>query len=308
MKKLIVDNAKINLSTRRIIAIFLLILTTILWGSSFILTKNITQDVPVFLYLGLRFSIALFGFIPFIFHIKHLNKKIIIMGFITGLLFFFGMAFQTSGLQLTTAGKTGFITGLSTIIVPFLAWFVYKKPMSLRIWIAVILSVIGMAFLFLEGETTSGIIIGDILVLICAFFFAFYIVLNDKFVHISDIYLYSMIQIFVITISSFIASFFFRESYDIFPMPLNFWLIMIYLGIGVMGLAILFQNWSQQHIGPTQTAIIFTLEPVFAALFGFIIGNEILSTFGWIGSGLIFAAILITVLKNTNIIKNSREN
>ena len=308
MKNFIVDNGKINLSTRRIIAILLLILTTVLWGTSFILTKNLTQDVPIFLYLGVRFSIAIFGFIPFIFHIKHLNKKIVIMGFITGLLFFFGMAFQTSGLQSTTAGKAGFITGLSTIIVPFLAWFAHKKSMSLRIWIAVILSVIGMAFLFLEGETTGEIIIGDILVLICAFFFAFYIILNDKYVRLSDIYLYSMIQLFIISISSFSVSFFFRESYDIFSMSLTLWIIMIYLGIGVMALAFLFQNWSQQHIGPTQTAIIFTLEPVFAALFGFIIGNEILSTFGWIGSGLIFAAILITVLKNTNINKNNLKN
>ncbi|KKM84542.1 hypothetical protein LCGC14_1298070, partial [marine sediment metagenome] len=64
----------------------------------------------------------------------------------------------------------------------------------------------------------------------------------------------------------------------------------------------------QQHIGPTQTAIIFTLEPVFAALFGFLIGDEIFSIFGWVGCGLIFAAILITVLKNTNINKNNLKN
>jgi len=299
------ENGKINLSTRRIIAIILLILDTILWGTSFILTKNVTQDVPIFLYLGVRFSIALCGFIPFIFHIKYLNKKIVFIGFITGMLFFFGMAFQTSGLQGTTAGKAGFITGLSTIMVPFLAWFVYKKPLSLRIWIAVILSVIGMAFLFLERETTTGILIGDILVLICAFFFAFYIILNNKYVRISDVYLYSMIQIFVISISSFIASFFFRESYDIFSMPLTIWILMIYLGIGVMALAFLFQNWSQQYQDPTTVAIIFTLEPVFAALFGFLIGNEILTLFGWIGCGLIFVAILITVLKNTSINKNN---
>lgn len=301
MTNSIVDNDKINLSTRKLIAIFLLILTTVLWGTSFILTKNITQDVPIFLYLGIRFSIALCGYIPFILHIKRLNKKIIFMGFITGILFFFGMAFQTTGLQSTTAGKAGFITGLSTIMIPFLAWFVYKKPMSLRIWIAVTLSVIGMAFLFLEGETTGGIIIGDMLILICAFFFAFYIILNDKYVRLSDVFLYSMIQMFVISISSFIVSFFLKESYDIFSMPLTSWIIMIYLGTGVMALAFVFQNWSQQFLDPTTVAIIFTLESVFAALFGFLIGNEVLTMFGWIGCGLIFAAILITVLKNTNI-------
>jgi drug/metabolite transporter (DMT)-like permease len=75
---------------------------------------------------------------------------------------------------------------------------------------------------------------------------------------------------------------------------------MIYMGIGVMTLTILFQNWSQQYVGATQTAIIFSLEPVFAVLFDFLIGGVILSIFGWIGCGLIFVAILITVLRNTN--------
>ncbi len=300
------DNINIHkISKYKIIAFVLLIVTTVLWGTSFILTKNVTQEIPIYFYLGIRFSIALCGFIPFILHIKYINKKIIFMGFITGILFFFGMAFQTSGLQATTAGKAGFITGLSTIMVPFLAWFVYKKPLSLSKFISVILSVIGMAFLFLERETTGGIINGDILVLICAFFFAFYIILNDKYVRISDVYIYSMIQILTISISSFIASFLFRETYNLFSMPLTLWIIMIYLGIGVMTLAFLFQNWSQQYLDPTTVAIIFTLEPVFAAFFGFLIGNEILTPLGWIGCGLIFAAILISVLKTTFNNKNN---
>lgn len=290
-----VDNSH---SKRNIIAIFLLIITTVLWGSSFIITKNITENVPIFFYLGLRFLIAFLGFIPFFPHLKNLNKKIIVMGFISGILYFLGIVFQTYGLQSTTAGKTGFITGLSTVMVPFLAWFGFKKSLNIRIWIAVILSTIGMAFLLLEGE--SGFIIGDILVLVCAFFFAFYIVLNDKYVHEADIYLYSIIQIFVITLSSFVCSLLLGESYDLLSNPPTFWFVMIYMGIAVMTLTFLFQNWSQQYQGPTQTALIFTLEPVFAVLFGFLIGNEILSLFGWLGCGLIFIAILTTVLKNAN--------
>ncbi len=290
-----VDNSH---SKRNILAIFLLILTTVLWGTSFIITKNITENVPIFLYLGLRFLIAFLGFIPFFPHFKNLNKKVIVMGLITGMLYFLGIVFQTFGLQSTTAGKTGFITGLSTVIVPFLAWFGFKKPLNIRIWIAVILSVIGMAFLLLEGE--FGFIIGDVLVLVCAFIFAFYIVLNDKYVRITDIYLYSIIQICVITISSFVCSILLGESYNLLLNPPTFWFVMIYMGIAVMTVTVLCQNWSQQYQGPTQTAIIFTLEPVFAVLFGFLIGSEILSLFGWIGCGLIFIAILTTVLKNAN--------
>ena len=287
------------------IAIWLLILTTILWGTSFIITKNITKDVPIFLYLGLRFSIALFGFIPFFPHLKKLNKKIFWMGLITGLLYFFGIVFQTIGLQSTTAGKTGFITGLSTIIVPFLTWIGFKKPLRLRVLFAVILSVVGMAFLLLEG--VSGLIIGDILVLICAFFFALYIVLNDKYVRLIDVYLYSIIQVLVISVLSFICSLLLQESYNFSSFQPSFWFVMIYMGIAVMTLTILFQNWSQQYQGPTITAIIFTLEPVFAVLFGFLIGSEVLSLYGWIGCVLIFIAILISVIKNKNKIGEVKE-
>ena len=218
------------------------------------------------------------------------------MGFGTGILYFAGLVIQTIGIQTTNAGKAGFITGLSAVVVPFIDWFRFKKPLDKRIWIAVVFSVVGMSFLLLEGET--GIIIGDIIVLISIFCWAFYIIFNDKNVRLVDIYSYSMIQIFVICVSSFIFSLLFREQYDLTSYSLPFWVIMVYMGIGVMTLSILFQNWAQQYQGPTQTAIIFTLEPVFAALFGFIIGNEFMSLFGWLGSGLVFFAILITIIKS----------
>ena len=285
-------------SKKRIIAIFLLVLTTVLWGTSFILTKNITEDVPIFLYMGLRFAIAFLGFAPLFFRLKHLNKKALLMSLITGMVYFFGFAIQTTGLQTTTAGKAGFVTGLSAIIVPFIAWLGFKKPLNKRIWISVILSVLGMALLLLEGE--SGINVGDLIVLGSAFFWALFIIYNDKYVPLVDIYSYSMIQIAVISCTSFISSFLFGESYSSLSFSPSFWWVMVYMGIGVMTLTILFQNWGQQYQGPTQTAIIFTLEPVFAALFGFIIGNEILSLFGWLGCGLIFVAIIITVLKKNN--------
>jgi drug/metabolite transporter (DMT)-like permease len=299
-------NLKNTSSNRNIIAIFLLIFTTVLWGTSFILTKIITEDIPIFLYIGIRFAIALIGFIPFVFHLKNINKKTILMSFITGLLYFFGVTIQTHGLQTTTAGKAGFITGLSAIIVPFIAWIGFKKVINKRIWIAVALSVVGMAFLFLEGA--SGIILGDFIVLLSAFIWAFYIIYNDRYVKLVNVYSYSIIQICVVSCASLLTSVLIQESYDLSLYPLTHWYILIYLGIGVMSLTILFQNWSQQYQGPATTAIIFTLEPVFAALFGFLIGSETLSFFAWIGCGLIFCAILITVLKAKNIKETSKNS
>jgi len=231
--------------------------------------------------------------------VKKLNKKIVLLGSLTGLIYYLGIFFQTWGIQTSTAGKTAFITGLSTIIVPFITWIGFKKSLKKRIWMAVMISVTGMAFLLLEGA--SGIIIGDLLVLLCAILYAFFVVLNDKYVRLLDVYLYSIVQLLVICLLSFVSSFLINETFDLISIDLSFWLIMIYMGIAVTTLTFLFQNWSQQHQGPSQTAIIFTLEPVFAVIFAsFILGNETMTFFGWLGCGLIFIAILITVLKNNN--------
>ena len=291
------QNYRINPKT---IANIFLVLTTLLWGTSFIITKNLTQEVPIFLYLGIRFSIAIIGFIPYFIRIKRMNKKILLFGTLTGLMYYFAIVFQTLGIQTTTAGKAAFITGLSTIMVPFITWLGFRKAIKKRVWLAVIISLSGMIFLWLEGG--SNIIIGDLLVLLCAVLYALFIVLNDKYVRIVDVYLYSAVQLIVISVLSLGGSFLLNETYDLMNVSLPFWLIFIYMGLAVTTGTFIFQNWSQQHQGPTQTAIIFTLEPVFAVIFAsFIIGYETMTWLGWLGCALIFIAILITVLKNSKI-------
>ncbi len=295
-------NYRINPKT---IANILLVFTTLLWGTSFIITKNLTLDVPIFLYLGIRFSIAIIGFIPYLIRIKRINKKILLFGTLTGLMYYIAIVFQTLGIQATTAGKAAFITGLSTIMVPFITWLGFRKAIKKRVWLAVIISISGMVILLVEGlllEGESNIIIGDFLVLLCAVLYAFFIVLNDKYVRIVDVYLSSAVQLIVISVLSFGGSFLLNETYDLMNVSLPFWLIFIYMGLAVTTGTFIFQNWSQQHQGPAQTAIIFTLEPVFAVIFAsFIIGSELVTWLGWLGYGLILIAILITVLKNSEI-------
>jgi drug/metabolite transporter (DMT)-like permease len=278
------------------LALAALFLTTVLWGTSFIITKTITKDVPIFAYLTLRYSIALVGLIPILYRFKRINKKTLYGGIITGILYYISMVFQTYGLQTTTAGKTGFITGLGTVLVPFVMWFAYKKKVKLRIWIAVVLSTLGMGFLLLEGE--SGVFIGDMLILVCAVFYAFFVVANDDFVRKVDIYLFSFVQLAILSLLSLGSSFVLNENWSMTPITIDFWLFMLYMGLGVTTLTFLFQNYGQQYLSPTKTAIIFTLEPVFAALFGVLFGKEIITIFGLIGATMIFTALLIAVIKN----------
>ena len=135
-------NSDSTLSNKnRIIANILLILTTVLWGTSFILTKNLTQEVPIFLYLGIRFSISILGFTPYLIRIKRVNKKLLLFGTLLGLMYYFAIVFQTLGIQTTTAGKIAFITGSSTIMVPFLTWLGFRKAINKRVWFAVIIPI-----------------------------------------------------------------------------------------------------------------------------------------------------------------------
>ena len=278
------------------LALAAFIITTVLWGTSFIITKTITKELPIFVYLTLRYSIAIIGIIPILYRFKGFNKKILYGGIITGILYFISIVFQTYGLQTTTAGKAGFITGLGTVLVPFMTWFAYKKKVKLRVWIAVVLSTVGMGFLLLEGE--SGVFIGDMLVLVCAVFYAIFIVVNDDYVKKVDVYLFSFVQLATLSILCLGSSFLLSENWSISSNTIDFWLVMLYMGLIVTTVTFLFQNYGQQYLTPAKTAIIFTLEPVFAAFFGFLFGNELLTVFGIIGATIIFIALLITVIKN----------
>ncbi len=286
----------------RTLAIVLLILTTILWGTTFIITKIVTKEVPIFLFLGLRYLIALIGFAPLLIRfIKKINKRLLIYGVISGTIYYFAIVTQTYGLQTTSASKVGFITGLNAVMVPFIVWLFFRKSIDKRIWIAAGLSVIGMALLLLEG--LNGVLIGDLLVLICAVFCALFIVYNEKYVKLIDISTYTVVQLIVLTVLCFTSSLILNESYDLSNISFglwDFWLIMIYMGLVATTLTFLFQNYGQRHQTASQAAIIFALEPVFAAFFAYLIGNEMLSWQAWIGCSVIFLAIIITVIKNDN--------
>ncbi|MHA1726573.1 MAG: DMT family transporter [Promethearchaeota archaeon] len=287
----------------RFLSIGLLVLTTLLWGTTFIITKNVVSQVPVFFYISVRFIFASAVLVPIIiFRLKRINKSLIQAGIMNGVIYFLSLSTQTIGLQTTTAGKAGFITGLNALIVPFLMWIGFKKPVKKKIWASVLISMVGMLLLMIDE--VSGFVIGDVFEIFCAFFCAIYIILVDYHINVKqhDVYAYCWLQIVFVFLVSSLAMVIINENITIKDLALPFWLIMIYLGAIVTALTFLFQNIAQVHVEPSKTAIIFALEPVFALLFAsFLIGNEKLTLQGLIGCGLIFIAILLAVIKNNNM-------
>jgi len=279
---------------------------TIIWGSSFIVMKNISNDIPAYAYLAMRFLVASI-ILMFIFNknLKGINLSGIIRGSIIGLLLYAGMMLQVLGLKTTTASNSAFITGLCVVMVPIISVFLLKKRPPLNAVAGVILAAVGL--FFLTGFQGNWVI-GDTLTLICALCFALQIIFIDKFASDMNIYHLAFLQVssaavlYLITWAgiAFTSS---GSAYIVFDSKV----ILTILYTGALGTALGYsvQTIAQKYTNPTRTALILTCEPVFGAIFALIVpdinGNtEKLTIKTFIGCLLILSGMVITELRFQN--------
>lgn len=251
-----------------------LVLVTIIWGSTFIIVKNAIEILPVYNFLFIRFSIAFF-LLAIIFYKKLLkiDKRTLIISSAIGTMLFAGYAFQTMGLMYTSASKSGFITGFSVVLVPiFEALFLKSKPSRAAVT-GIVLAVIGL--FLLTTNVNFSINFGDFLTLLCAFAFAMHIILIAKFASSVDTFVIATLQIGVVAILSGIASFTFETP--VIPTNLSVWGAIIITGVFATAFAYVAQNTMQAYTTATHTALIFSLEPVFSAVAAFLIAGEVMS-------------------------------
>jgi len=271
----------------------LLLLVALIWGSTFVLVKQSVSHFPVFAFLCIRFALAtmvlllLFGQ-----RLRRLQRQMAYAGAVTGLFLFGGYAFQTVGLRYTTASKAGFITGLSVVIVPVLSTLLLKRMPGRQALLGVLLSTTGLALLTLERELTPAR--GDLIVLACAFCFAFHIIAVSMFATRTDALALTIVQVFVVALLSGITSLT-NESWPE-VVPGDIWLAASFTGVLATALAFAVQNSVQTSTTATHTALIFTTEPVFAALFGYYLAGERLMDWGLVGCGLILLGMLFAEL------------
>ncbi|TCO69339.1 DMT family transporter [Marinisporobacter balticus] len=271
-----------------------LLVVTLSWGISFILTKNSLDALATFNFLSIRFFIA--GIICIVvFHKKILkiDKTTIKYGVLIGFTMFLGYAFQTAGLNYTTASKSAFISSLCVIFVPIFSALLLKKPPKLMAIAGVIFSTMGLALLTLDGNLSLNI--GDFYSFLCAICFALQILAIAKYSAKADPINLAILQITVVCILSMLISFLF-ESPTI-PTSKNVWIDIVSLSFFCTSGAFIIQNIAQKYTSTTHAALIFTGEPVFAAIFGYFIAGEILSTRGFVGGILIVSSILLVELK-----------
>ena len=267
-----------------------LILVAIIWGGTFFMVKQALNDAPPFSFATLRFGLASILSMALINRkLFQLTKIEIIGGIICGFCLFLGYSFQNFGLMNTTASKSAFITSISVLFVPILLVMFKLQQVRVRIWIAVLIATVGLYILILPGG--EGLNIGDILTSACALSFAIHIIIQDIYIK-KEIRLlpFFCVQSGFVTLLSFL-------NVQIFEPQAIIWSDRLFAAIIITGslatfAAFLIMIWAQKILTPSETAIIFSFEPVAAALFATAVGGEILGLWGWIGGGLVCLAVV----------------
>lgn len=263
---------------------------TIIWGSSFILTKNSLDHLETFNFLVVRFIIAaVLSSIIFYKNMLHLQKDTLIYGIRIGIILFSGYALQTMGLNYTTASKSAFITGFSVVIVPLLSSLLLKQKPNKAAVIGAVLALTGLAFLTLE--TSFSLNIGDLLTMMAAFLFALHIITVGKYTVKVDSVALGIIQVAVVGCLSLIFTCI-RET-PILPKGSDVWFSILFLAVACTSVAFLVQNIMQKFTSPTHTALIYSGEPVFAAIFAYFVAGERLTIGGIFGAAMILSGMLI---------------
>ena len=271
-----------------------LILVTFVWGYTFVAIKGALALITPFNFMAIRFVIsAILLLVLFRRKIKFISNGELKGGVVIGIFLFLAYAFQTTGLEYTTASNAGFITGFSVVLVPvFSAMLLKSKPEPESI-AGVILAAAGLFLLSYNGSFSVNK--GDLLVFFCAVSVAFHILSVGYYsVKFSAIRI-TIIQIGTVAVMSLFCVLLFEKPH--IPMEKSVWSAIIITSLFATVGAYLVQNISQRFTSPTHTALIFSGEPVFAGIFGYCLLGEKLSLTAIAGCILILSGMLTSEMK-----------
>lgn len=266
-----------------------LLAAALIWGSSFIIMKDAVSDVPVFLLLAIRFTIAcVLLALVFFRRLRKAGGQLVRHGIVCGILLLSAYATQTFGLITTTPGKNAFLTAVYCVLVPFLSWMAYRRRPTVYNWVAAALCIAGIGLVSLnEGFSIAP---GDALTLLGGVFFALHIMALSRFGETDDPVALTIVQFAVVALLSWVASLL-SEAGAAFPAP-SVWPQLAYLSVLCTAATLLLQTIGQKLTPPSQAAILLSLESVFGVVFSLLMGAETLT----IPLGCGFALIFISVI------------
>ncbi|MGE5630170.1 MAG: DMT family transporter [Caulobacteraceae bacterium] len=272
-----------------------LIIVTIFWGAGFPATKIALQTISPFYHIGMRFFIASL-LLAAIFHkkLKELNRDIVKPALVLSLLLFSTYAFQTVGIQYTTASKSGFFSGLAVLIVPLFAVFYQRTKLEIKTIVSVITATIGLFLLSYTGSDFT-FNIGDFLTILCSVCYAWQLLFTGSFVQKYDATLISIVQLFFVSIFGTICAILF-ESFPAYISLPSFG-SLLFSAVFCTAFAFWMQTTAQKFTPASHIALIFTMEPVFGALTSYLVLGEMLGIKGLVGGLFIVSAMIISELQ-----------
>src|SRR5690606_16871093 len=284
----------------------MLLITAIVWGSGFVVTAIALEYLTANQVMAGRFVLAtLILILLFGYKFKKIKKSTIWKGAILGAILYIAFVLQTVGLQYTTPSKNAFLTALNVVIVPIIAYLIYKRRIDRFEIAGSILAIIGISFLSLQGSLTINI--GDVFSLACAVAFAFDIFYTNLFVQKEDAISLTIVQFMTASVIS-VAVVFFQGN---IPTAIEKEALysLVYLAVFSTAIAYLFQNMAHQYTTATKAAIILSTEAIFGMLLSVLFLHEVLTGRMLTGAALIIAAILFAEVKprfSKKMLRNAR--
>lgn len=269
---------------------FFLILTTIFWGGSFVFNKIGFREIPPTAFLAMRFSLA--TIIMFLFcipRLKSFNWSIVRRGSMVGLALAATNLSFVLGLAETTATRAGFLNNLFVLFIPVICFIIWRDRLD-RWSITGILLAIGGIWLLAQGGSV-GFSRGDLLSTLCALFIAIHIISVSKILRNDDVYLISLVQFTVVAAVGLAVTLLFPPPS--FSIGITSGAALLYCAIFPTVICFTLQNTWQRHTTPTNAGLVYTLDPVWSMIGGFLVLGERLSRVEWSGCLLIFSAVIL---------------
>jgi len=270
-------------------ALAVLLAVTAVWGITFVQVKDAIAIYPLFAFLALRFAIATVTLAPAARgRLRGLGRDGIAAAALLGALLAGGYALQTAGLDRTTVSSAGFVTGMYVVLTPVIAFAAFRATIGRTAWGGVVLATAGLALLSGIGAGSPA---GDLLVLGGAAVYALQIVLMERFAPRFDPLAFTLVEMAAACL--LLGAVALAGGEAAVPRGWTVWGALLVTGVFASALAFLAQMWAQRRTSATRTALVFAMEPVFAALFGYTLAGDRLGVAGWAGCATIMAGIAL---------------
>ncbi|AWP28046.1 DMT family transporter [Paenibacillus glucanolyticus] len=283
----------------------MILFITICWGSSYLFMKMGLDTLGEFNLIALRFGLA-FILAAAIFHprLRQVNLRTIRYAMLLGSILFIMFTALTFGLKTTTTSNAGFLISLTVVFVPLIHTFLFKKKIEKKLIASILLALTGIALLTIQLPFTFKI--GDLFCIAAALCYALHINVVSSAAQKVDTLSLGILQLGFTGLYAFVMSLILETP--VLPSTTHGWIAILVLSVVCSALGFILQTIAQKYTTATRTGLVFSLEPVFAAMFGFWFAHEIMNSVQYFGAALVFLSVVIASVEVNTLKRSNMRN